>query len=71
MQPKEEERFFTRYEDASSTLGGRKFPRHNDTEAKILEYVASQIEKYTEGTIDLYTELDACQSCTNIIFEFK
>lgn len=49
-----------------------KFPRHNDTEAKILEDIASRIKNPNiSGSIDLYTELPTCQSCTNIIFEFR
>nr|WP_255260059.1 deaminase domain-containing protein [Bacillus sp. AFS023182] len=46
--------------------------RFYDTEAKILEDIASQI-KYPNifGKIDLYTELDTCQSCSNIILEFR
>jgi len=49
-----------------------KFPRYNDTEAKILEDIASQIkDPNISGTINLYTELDACQSCSNIILEFR
>ncbi|GHU61062.1 hypothetical protein FACS189418_0030 [Clostridia bacterium] len=49
-----------------------KFPRYNDTEVKILEDIASQIkDPAISGIINLYTELDACQSCTNIIFEFR
>ncbi|MGF7046933.1 hypothetical protein J2T13_001435 [Paenibacillus sp. DS2015] len=48
------------------------FPRFNDTEAKILEDIASQIkDPNVKGQIDLFTELDACQSCTNLIMEFR
>ncbi|MGG2073192.1 deaminase domain-containing protein [Lysinibacillus irui] len=48
------------------------FPRFNDTEAKILEDIASQIkDPNTKGRIDLFTDLDACQSCTNLIMEFR
>ncbi|MEK3911112.1 deaminase domain-containing protein [Paenibacillus sp. FSL H7-0331] len=49
-----------------------RFPRLNDTEAKILEDISSQIkDPNVSGKIDLYTELDACQSCTNLIMEFR
>ncbi|HAK1573822.1 TPA: hypothetical protein H1082_002748 [Listeria monocytogenes] len=49
-----------------------KFPRYNDTEAKILEDIASQIQDPNiSGQIDLYTERATCQSCTNIILEFR
>ncbi|MGG3799108.1 T7SS effector LXG polymorphic toxin [Metabacillus fastidiosus] len=48
------------------------FPRFNDTEAKILEDISSQIKDANiTGKIDLFTELDACQSCTNVIMEFR
>jgi len=49
-----------------------EFPRFNDTEAKILEDIASQIkDPNVKGRIDLFTELDACQSCSNLILEFR
>ncbi|WP_339224911.1 deaminase domain-containing protein [Paenibacillus sp. FSL H8-0332] len=49
-----------------------QFPRINDTEAKILEDIASQIkDPNVKGQIDLFTELDACQSCSNLIMEFR
>ncbi|MBC1501369.1 hypothetical protein HB943_12220 [Listeria weihenstephanensis] len=49
-----------------------KFPRYNDTEVKILEDIASKItDPNVSGKIDLYTELPTCQSCTNVIFEFR
>lgn len=68
----EGDRIFKTYEPASSTLTGTPFDRFHDTEAKILEDIASQItDPNISGTIDLFTELPACQSCTNIIFEFK
>ncbi len=48
------------------------YPRYHDTEAKILEDIASQIEDVNiNGTIRLYSELPCCQSCSNIILEFK
>ena len=49
-----------------------EFPRYNDTEAKILEDIASKIEDpNVKGEVNLFTELDTCQSCTNIILEFR
>ena len=49
-----------------------EYPRFHDTEAKILEDIASQIkDPHISGKINLYTEKLACQSCTNIIFEFR
>jgi ribosomal protein L18E len=63
--PSEEARIFTRYVEDG-------FPRYNDTEAKILEDIASQIDDPSiSGEINLFTELDACQSCTNVILEFR
>ena len=61
----EKQRIFESYvEDA--------FPRYNDTEAKILEDIASQIkDPNTKGVISLYSELDCCQSCSNLILEFR
>ena len=46
--------------------------RYHDTEAKILEDIASQIkEPNISGTINLFTERPPCESCSNIIEEFK
>ncbi len=63
--PSAEQRFFESYvEDV--------FPRYNDTEAKILEDIVSKIkDSNTKGVINLYTELDCCQSCSNLILEFR
>lgn len=61
----EKERIFTTYVEV-------KYPRYHDTVAKILEDNASQIQdKNVRGTIILYSELSCCQSCTNIIKEFR
>ncbi|WP_221638267.1 deaminase domain-containing protein [Listeria booriae] len=48
------------------------YPRYNDTEAKILEDIASKIkDPNVKGEINLFSELDCCQSCTNLILEFR
>ena len=61
----ENERIFTTYVDD-------QYPRYHDTEAKILEDIASQItDSNISGTINLYSELPCCQSCSNIILEFR
>lgn len=61
----ENERIFTSYVDD-------QYPRYHDTEAKILEDIASQItDPNVSGTINLYSELPCCQSCSNIILEFR
>ena len=63
---------FTKENKSFTTYVDDKFSRFNDTEAKILEDIASQIkDPNVHGTINLYTELPTCQSCTNIIFEFR
>ncbi|MDU1315313.1 deaminase domain-containing protein [Clostridium septicum] len=63
--PAESERIFKNYVVD-------EFPRYNDTEAKILEDIASKIkDKNIKGEVNLFTELDTCQSCTNIILEFR
>lgn len=53
--------------------GEGAFPRNNDTERKILEDIAHQLgnNKQTKGQIDLYTELPACRSCSDIIIKFR
>ncbi len=61
----ENERIFTSYVN-------NQYPRYHDTEAKILEDIASQItDLNVGGTINLYSELPCCQSCSNIILEFR
>jgi hypothetical protein len=61
----ENERIFNSYVDDS-------FPRFHDTEAKILEDIASGIKnKNINGTVNLYSELPCCQSCSNIVLEFR
>lgn len=49
------------------------FLRANDTERKILEDISRQLgdDKPVKGTIDLFTELPACGSCTDIILQFR
>lgn len=60
-----ENRIFTTYVED-------RFPRYHDTEAKILEDIASQIkDNNISGTINLYSELPCCQSCSNLILEFR
>ncbi|WP_432776319.1 deaminase domain-containing protein [Brevibacillus gelatini] len=53
--------------------GEGAFPRDNDTERKILEDIANQLgnNKQVKGTIDLFTELPACRSCSDIILKFR
>ena len=48
-------------------------PRYNDAEAKILEDITSRIKDTPDikGKINLYTEKACCQSCSNLILEFK
>ena len=61
----ENERIFTTYVND-------RYPRYHDTEAKILEDIASQItDPNVSGIINLYSELSCCQSCSNIILEFR
>lgn len=54
-----------------SYIEDKGFPRFNDTEAKILEDIASKIDSSSKGKIDLYTKLPPCNSCSNIISEFR
>ncbi len=59
------DRIFSTYEEVG-------YSRYHDTEAKILEDIAANIKNSNmAGNIDLYTELPACQSCTNVIMEFR
>ena len=56
----------------SSYVKDGGYSRYHDTEAKILEDIASQINDFSiSGTVDLYSELPCCQSCSNIILEFR
>ena len=42
-------------------------------EYKLLETIAQQLgnNRNVSGRIDLFTELKACQSCSNVILEFR
>ncbi|WP_106768890.1 deaminase domain-containing protein [Paenibacillus faecalis] len=63
---------YSKVDKSLETYVDDEFPRFNDTEAKILEDIASQIkDPNVKGRIDLFTELDACQSCSNLIMEFR
>ena len=63
---KTENRKLTTYVDAEG------FPRYHDTEAKILEDIEKSITNpNAKGKVDLYSELDCCQSCSNLILEFR
>ncbi|WP_291584133.1 deaminase domain-containing protein [Clostridium sp. UBA6640] len=43
-----------------------------DTKLKILEDIVSQIKDHNiSETINLYPELPCCQSCSNLILEFR
>jgi len=69
LKPKSE-RMFTSYVEAGKS--GEEYSRYHDTEAKILEDIASKIDNPNiYGIINLYTEAPPCRSCTNIIFEFR
>ncbi len=60
---------------ATSDFG--KIARLNDTEVKILESIAKEIQQsgiasnLVSGKIKIHTELFPCRSCTNVIKEFK
>jgi len=53
--------------------GEGAFPGDNDTERKIVEDTANQFgnNKQAKGTIDLYTELPAGGSCSDITLKFR
>lgn len=71
MKRKQTKEYLKYYKQVASASGEAPFYRYRDTEAKILEDIASQIDESTTGAIDLYTELDPCQSCSSIILEFR
>ncbi|WP_252248485.1 deaminase domain-containing protein [Clostridium sp. ZBS20] len=63
---KTENRKLTTYVDAEG------YSRYHDTEAKILEDIEKSItDPNVKGKVDLYSELDCCQSCSNLILEFR
>ncbi|WP_375523355.1 deaminase domain-containing protein [Paenibacillus terreus] len=53
--------------------GDGAWDRSKDTEFKILNEVASSLGDKTDvaGNIKLYTDLDCCPSCSNVIRQFK
>ena len=54
-------------------LKKKRVDRYHDSEAKILENITSRIKDTpnVKGKIDLYTERDCCDSCKNLISEFR
>jgi len=70
----EEGRFPAKSVNQKGEVNGEgAFPRDNDTERKILEDIAYQLgnNKQAAGTIDLFTELPACGSCSDVILKFR
>ncbi|WP_429958627.1 deaminase domain-containing protein [Enterococcus sp. AZ196] len=60
LAPSEKDRIFKNYVNDG-------YSRYNDTEA-----IASRIKDLKlEGEINIFSELDCCQSCTNIVLEFR
>ena len=48
-----------------------RMPTKDDSEVKILEYVAKGLDKNTEGSIYLYSEREPCASCEKVIEKFR
>jgi hypothetical protein len=46
-------------------------PTENDSEVKILEYVAKGLKKDASGSIYIYTEPEPCGSCENVLKSFR
>ena len=68
----ERKRIFKNYEPSALSINGTKFDRSRDAEVKILEDISSKIkDPNISDSIDSFTELPACQSCSNIILEFR
>ena len=81
-KPKPEERNLKSYIKAATGTKGltkeeilkkKRVDRYHDSEAKILENITSRIKDTpnVKGKIDLYTERDCCDSCKNLISEFR
>lgn len=59
--------------DNARTDTPEAYLRDYDTEYKILNDIASQLgdNKHAQGTINLFTERLTCQSCTDVIMDFR
>lgn len=53
------------------TITTGKNTRQFDSEAKILEHLATVLDPNATGTINLFTERDACISCRGVISQFR
>ncbi|ECI5354874.1 hypothetical protein GYD59_004707 [Salmonella enterica] len=42
-----------------------------DSEVKIFEHIADKFPTTAKGRIDLYSELEVCPSCSEVITQFK
>ncbi|WP_165953711.1 deaminase domain-containing protein [Streptomyces sp. 8K308] len=66
--PRNPQRFLPRQ------LEGEDNDRTTDTEYRLLTYIANQIGEASDdvdGVIDLYTELPVCNSCNDVINQFR
>jgi len=50
---------------------GDGIPREYDTEAKFLEFVASQKNKSEKFTVTILSEKHICDSCSSVVEQFK
>ncbi|MED1948092.1 MULTISPECIES: deaminase domain-containing protein [Brevibacillus] len=75
VEPPEGERLFkTQKVNKQNVVNGEEaWDRATDTEFKILNEIATKLGENKEavGKIKMYTDLDCCPSCSNVIGQFK
>ncbi|MCT4618354.1 MAG: hypothetical protein N4A62_03085 [Marinisporobacter sp.] len=69
VEPKEEDKIFKtlKVNEKNVVDGNGAWDRARDTEFKILNEIASKIDNNASGKIKLYTDLNCCPSCQNVI----
>ncbi|KUP25785.1 deaminase domain-containing protein [Paenibacillus sp. DMB5] len=67
---KDNRKFSTLIVDSDGTIG-EGFNRFTDSEAKILEEIASTFSNGSSGSIELFTDNQTCSSCEYVIEQFE
>ncbi|ASA57867.1 deaminase domain-containing protein [Vibrio gazogenes] len=73
LKPQEDWVFTPKKVNSDGYLDETGYLRHADTEFKLLEDIASRLgsDKAAIGKINLFTERQACQSCGDVILDFR
>ncbi|MET1256371.1 deaminase domain-containing protein [Aliikangiella maris] len=73
LKPQDEWAFIPKKINSSGYIDDAGYLRHADTEFKLLEDIAARLGNNTQasGRVNLFTERLACQSCGDVILDFR